>query len=279
VTCEQPFLHAIILPIIAVWFLGFATRGMMSNYDITHLLELKNEYAKRLRVREIQYAKLGVSADPSIVTEIAELRASIEDLDKKISGLQPDQSKFMVQNQEKSGRKQSAVSEGTSNAEVFELLTLLENKKRPLSKIIPQVLVLARGRGAQILEELCRNELKGWNKMGIKYSDIPDYRRVIGWISVDGIGGFGLFQLKIGALTENANHKRVKVPVLESISEVEERLTERKLVSSYKMPIRLISKNSKISNFLVFVYIEIESYARLSEVIRGELRTNLLDLL
>lgn len=54
---------------------------MASDEDREHAEGLRHDYARRLRVRERQLARLGDTADPSIEVEIAQLRLNIEALD------------------------------------------------------------------------------------------------------------------------------------------------------------------------------------------------------
>lgn len=54
---------------------------MATSEDAEHARRLLKKYKARLRQRELQVADLGVMADPLIVNEIADLKASIAELE------------------------------------------------------------------------------------------------------------------------------------------------------------------------------------------------------
>lgn len=59
-----------------------------SNTQILHLQQLRAEYVRRLRVREVQLARYGPTADPIIQIEIDDLRTKIADIDRQL-GVEP----------------------------------------------------------------------------------------------------------------------------------------------------------------------------------------------
>jgi hypothetical protein len=53
--------------------------------EILHQRELQTEYRKRIRVLETQQAKLGIRADPSVETEIEDIRNKVLVCEQRIS--------------------------------------------------------------------------------------------------------------------------------------------------------------------------------------------------
>jgi hypothetical protein len=62
----------------------------MEEDELKNLKELRNTHLKRLRILELQAAKGGRNADPEVLIEIEELRATIADIEQKLAAAQQE---------------------------------------------------------------------------------------------------------------------------------------------------------------------------------------------